>query len=235
MICGRVTLPHFRYPLMRDKYTEIMKKEDKSRDRALGLDRPISRRDFLNGIAIGAAALAYPDALRAASDPAAAQDVPGYYPPLLTGMRGSHPGSFEAAHALRDGLPPPPPEDTGERYDLIIVGAGIAGSPLRISTARSADPAAAFSCSTTTMISAVTRSATIPSGWTSAPHERRHSTNRQPPALRAGGRGTAEDLGCDVPSLVKEPSICSTTITWGSSRAILRSRDVRRRPAHRRH
>ncbi len=116
-----------------------MKKEDKSRDRALGLDRPITRRDFLNGIAIGTAALAYPDALPArGSDPAGAagaasdsempaQDVPGYYPPLLTGMRGSHPGSFEAAHALRDGQPPPPPQDTGERYDLIVVGAGISG------------------------------------------------------------------------------------------------------------
>ena len=108
-----------------------MKKEDKSRDHALGLDRPITRRDFLNGIAIGTAALAYPQAPRAgapdAALPAAAQNAPGYYPPLLTGMRGSHPGSFEAAHALRDGKPTPPPHDTGERYDLIVVGAGISG------------------------------------------------------------------------------------------------------------
>jgi spermidine dehydrogenase len=116
-----------------------MKKEDKSRDRALGLDRPITRRDFLNGIAIGTATLAYTDMLRAAgADPASAagaasdaeapaQNAPGYYPPLLTGMRGSHPGSFEAAHALRDGQPPPPPQDSGERYDLIVVGAGISG------------------------------------------------------------------------------------------------------------
>jgi spermidine dehydrogenase len=107
-----------------------MKKEDKSRDRALGLDRPITRRDFLNGIALGTAAFAYPDALTAAAaadSEVPAQNAPGYYPPLLTGMRGSHPGSFEAAHALRDGQPPPPPQDTGERYDLIVVGAGISG------------------------------------------------------------------------------------------------------------
>ncbi len=116
-----------------------MKKEDKSRDRALGLDRPITRRDFLNGIAIGTAAWAYPEALMArGTDPAAtvgaasdsamaAQNAPGYYPPLLTGMRGSHPGSFEAAHALRDGQPLPSLQDTGERYDLIVVGAGISG------------------------------------------------------------------------------------------------------------
>jgi spermidine dehydrogenase len=65
-----------------------------------------------------------------AADAAAAtagQDGPGYYPPLLTGMRGSHPGSFEAAHALRDGAQAPHGEDTGESYDLVVVGAGISG------------------------------------------------------------------------------------------------------------
>jgi spermidine dehydrogenase len=115
------------------------------RDRALGMDRPITRRDFLNGMAIGTAALACEpliasaasgdpaatsQAAQAAGSPAAspaAQDVLGYYPPLLTGMRGSHPGSFEAAHALRDGAIPPSPTDTGEDYDLIVVGAGISG------------------------------------------------------------------------------------------------------------
>jgi spermidine dehydrogenase len=57
----------------------------------------------------------------------AAQDAPGYYPPLLTGMRGSHPGSFEGAHALRDGETWPAPTDTAEQYDLIVVGGGISG------------------------------------------------------------------------------------------------------------
>ncbi len=42
-------------------------------------------------------------------------------------MRGSHPGSFESAHALRDGTLRENAERTGERYDLIIVGAGISG------------------------------------------------------------------------------------------------------------
>src|ERR1700723_1061 len=112
-----------------------MKKDDKSQDRALGMDRPITRRDFLNGLALGTATIAcdplfagvgaVPPAPAAAG--AGAQDAPGYYPPLLTGMRGSHPGSFEAAHALRDGQPAPVPTDTGEQYDLIVVGAGISG------------------------------------------------------------------------------------------------------------
>ena len=45
-------------------------------------------------------------------------------------MRGSHRGSFEAAHALRDGASPKSsgkPIDTGEVYDLIVVGGGISG------------------------------------------------------------------------------------------------------------
>ena len=68
-------------------------------DRELGIDRPITRRDFLNGIAIGTGATL----LRAPNARAAAQDEPGYCPPLLNGMGGSHDGSYEAAHALRDG------------------------------------------------------------------------------------------------------------------------------------
>lgn len=104
-----------------------MKKEDKSRDRALGMDRSITRRDFLNGIALSTAVLAYGDGLLAASADTPAQQAPGYYPPILTGMRGSHPGSFETAHALRDGERLPAPVETTERYDLIVVGAGISG------------------------------------------------------------------------------------------------------------
>src|SRR5258708_22005508 len=116
-------------------------KQDSARDRYLGMDRPITRRDFLNGIAIGAAAAAS-GPLLAASTPGpaatgaapgapqlspAAQDAVGYYPPLLTGLRGNHPGSFEDAHALRDGKPTPAAADTGEEYDLIVVGAGLSG------------------------------------------------------------------------------------------------------------
>jgi spermidine dehydrogenase len=50
------------------------------------------------------------------------------YPPVRTGLRGSHPGSFETAHEIRDGrtfdvagLP------VGETVDLVVVGAGISG------------------------------------------------------------------------------------------------------------
>src|SRR6266478_8263936 len=106
-------------------------KQDRSRDRFLGMDQPITRRDFLNGIAVGAAAAASGSLLGAAPSaaelPPAAQDAFGYYPPLLTGLRGSHPGSFEDAHALRDGKSWPTPRDTGEEYGLVVVGGGISG------------------------------------------------------------------------------------------------------------
>jgi spermidine dehydrogenase len=109
-------------------------KRSKNNDSGLGMDQSISRRDFLNGLGVAVAATlpvgtALADANNATSHPApeAAQDAPGYYPPSLTGMRGSHPGSFEAAHAVRDGNPEPTPKDTGEFYDLIVVGGGISG------------------------------------------------------------------------------------------------------------
>ena len=75
-------------------------------DRALGMTRRIDRRDVLNGIAVGLTAIGAgvaPPALAAGDPTLWPQDVEGYDPPRLTGMRGSHPGSFEAAHGLRGG------------------------------------------------------------------------------------------------------------------------------------
>jgi spermidine dehydrogenase len=97
---------------------------------ALGVNRVIPRRDFLQGALIGAASTLCGPLLTGvarAADGAAAQDLAGYYPPALLGMRGSHAGSFEAAHALRDGAGLPPITQTGEQYDLVVVGGGISG------------------------------------------------------------------------------------------------------------
>src|SRR6516162_10238571 len=100
-------------------------------DGELGMDRVIPRRDFLNGAAmvIGAALLpGLLGATHAASDEA--QNRAGYDPPVSTGLRGSHPGSFEVAHSLRDGTfwkSASAPRPLPEKYDLIIVGGGISG------------------------------------------------------------------------------------------------------------
>src|SRR5215467_130403 len=103
-------------------------------DRELGMDRAIPRRDFLNGaaLAIGSAALFPVGLSHSQSDGVSGepQNQPGYNPPVSTGLRGSHPGSFEIAHRLRDGTfwkSAPAPQPLSEKYDLIVVGAGISG------------------------------------------------------------------------------------------------------------
>ncbi len=52
-----------------------------------------------------------------------------YYPPALTGMRGSHPGSFEVAHGISwgDTKYPQPTTQTDDTYDLVIIGGGVSG------------------------------------------------------------------------------------------------------------
>jgi spermidine dehydrogenase len=103
------------------------------KDRDLGIHRGIARRDFLNGVAIAVgASLVAPDSilgemLHAADAPIAPEQQSGYYPPAKTGMRGSHDGSWEAAHALRDGKKWDHAAKDKETYDLIIVGGGISG------------------------------------------------------------------------------------------------------------
>jgi spermidine dehydrogenase len=102
----------------------------KSSDRNLGMDRPISRRDILLGVGASAASAFVPGQafademlrLEGASGPD--------YPPGLTGLRGSHVGSFEVAHQLaREGQ-----QDWGsvnepdaDIYDLVVVGGGASG------------------------------------------------------------------------------------------------------------
>ncbi len=81
----------------------------------------ITRRDFLNGVALTVASGLTPAAQLAAQT--------RRYPPALTGLRGQHVGSFEVAHALAregrkfpvEGLP------VDESYDLVVVGGGISG------------------------------------------------------------------------------------------------------------
>lgn len=92
--------------------------------------KSITRRDFLDGVAIGigASALMPLSPAQAFLGNAAQAGASVVYPPGLTGMRGNHPGSFDAAHPLvLDGEAPQAAIDTGEEYDLVVVGGGLSG------------------------------------------------------------------------------------------------------------
>ena len=83
----------------------------------------ISRRDFLNGVALSVAAGALPPA-------ALPQTPPGHgYPPARLGLRGVHAGAFEIAHQVAwEGKRWDTPEkQTDDAYDLVVVGAGLSG------------------------------------------------------------------------------------------------------------
>ena len=98
----------------------------------------VTRRDFLNGVAVGTGGLMLhacggepdiqptvpPNPPTTFSPPPASAN----YPPTLTGMRGSHVGSFEVAHDLAwRGIKPAEYEQLDEHYDLVVVGAGMSG------------------------------------------------------------------------------------------------------------
>jgi spermidine dehydrogenase len=95
-----------------------------SRDRRLGMDRAISRRDFVSGVSVAIGASLLPACGKTGAP--VSDDRVAYYPPASTAMRGSHPGSFETAHAAVQGMQWAP-EKSGEHYDLVVVGAGISG------------------------------------------------------------------------------------------------------------
>ncbi len=87
----------------------------------------ISRRDFINGTLMAAGSSMLP--LEASGQAAMASLSPSYYPPALTGLRGSHPGSNTHAHARAwDGRSDwGPTTKLSETYDLVVVGGGLSG------------------------------------------------------------------------------------------------------------
>ena len=86
----------------------------------------ITRRDFLNGVALS---LAAGTTLSPLEILAKTRTTEAYYPPSLTGLRGSHAGSFEIAHAvaMAGAKFDYPQEQTDATYDLVVVGGGISG------------------------------------------------------------------------------------------------------------
>ena len=87
----------------------------------------IARRDFINGTLMVAGASMLP--FKSTSQAVMAALKPEYYPPALTGLRGSHPGSNEHAHsqAWTKQTDWGPTTDLKEEYDLVVVGGGISG------------------------------------------------------------------------------------------------------------
>jgi spermidine dehydrogenase len=120
-------------------------------DKKLGMQASIKRLDNVDGVSFagqslraaavlgekarkaGAAYCPYsrPSPGQTAVVTGSSPDSAGYYPPELTGMRGSgYPRGYVAGHTLRDGhffdtAPEPTPVD--DLYDLVIVGGGISG------------------------------------------------------------------------------------------------------------
>ncbi len=87
----------------------------------------ITRRDFINGTLMVAGSSMLPFEANGQATMAALD--PSYYPPARTGLRGSHPGSNDTAHALawagRSDWGPT--TLLPEIYDLVVVGGGLSG------------------------------------------------------------------------------------------------------------
>ncbi len=102
-------------------------------DSELGMGAKITRRDLIQDVGLAALGLSLgaqiPSGIASSEEPTTSSVVaPSYYPPTDTGLRGSHPGAFETAHAIaRQGKSFAKPQVLDESCDLVIVGAGISG------------------------------------------------------------------------------------------------------------
>ena len=106
--------------------------------RKLGMDRPITRRDFMNGVAIGITGVsaafngldAFAGQTSATNANTGADPEAANYPPLRHGLRGNIPSAIDLFDPIRQGKYttfPVADDDIHEEYDLVIVGGGISG------------------------------------------------------------------------------------------------------------
>ena len=115
-------------------------------DRALGMDAPITRRDFLGStlLASGATLLAERAPAEMLAVSSSSDELTGY------GGVGDYASSngntrevLLAGHRMRDGAFEPLPADTldlGEKYDCVVVGGGISGLAAALAFVRQAGP-----------------------------------------------------------------------------------------------
>jgi hypothetical protein len=106
-----------------------------AKKKRLGLDRPITRRDFLKGMLVGAGALMLLGCAGLGSDSENLDSL--NLPPEKAYFDGNTKWSIKNCHRVRAEEPFfLDREDTSEIYDLVIVGAGLGGL-----TAAGFDPA----------------------------------------------------------------------------------------------
>ncbi|OQY18364.1 MAG: hypothetical protein B6I35_13165 [Anaerolineaceae bacterium 4572_32.2] len=92
----------------------------------LGLDRPITRRDFIKGMMVGAGSLV----LSGCSGSTFGSDTPPALtlpPSVHSYFGGDTPDTISTCHRVHNGESFDQGEDTGEIYDLVVVGAGLGG------------------------------------------------------------------------------------------------------------
>jgi len=117
-----------------------------SQDCALGLDRQITRRDFLNSTLIASGALASVSPAQLLARAAAQGDGWTGYGGVgdYAGSNGNTLQVLTEGHAIRDRAYeklPPDVLETGETYDLLVVGGGISGLAAALFFTRRARPA----------------------------------------------------------------------------------------------
>src|SRR5712691_2394162 len=112
--------------LFPDNYETSSREAGMIGDNRLGLNEPISRRDFLNGALLAGAGLLLPGKAPTISPAAGFNGYGG-----IGDYRHSNGNTWDvlnAGHAMRDGAVEKriaKASDTGEMYDLVAVGGGI--------------------------------------------------------------------------------------------------------------
>lgn len=97
------------------------------KDKRLGMDRPITRRQFFDGVAVAAGSVAAWHLMGGHAQAFTPKDSTAY-PPASNGLQGQTDSARMVMHAIRDEtFAAAPATDTGEAYDLVVVGAGISG------------------------------------------------------------------------------------------------------------
>jgi spermidine dehydrogenase len=112
-------------------------------DASLGMNDPITRRDFL-GSALLASGAVLLDSVTPAEILATRDDFTGYGGVgEYSKSNGNTQAVIQAGHTIRDGVYDPLPKeiiDTGENYDCVIVGGGISGLAAALFFQRRARP-----------------------------------------------------------------------------------------------